>query len=132
MIEEIKSVINTVNTAADMMCAEASNDFRECNAVMQVALNRVDKFNQPLIKILTAPHQFSLKCPPEWKRITHYLLAIKAIQDKQMNVPKWLTKDTLLFCTSRAAEKHNWFKKYKKVGKLRHFFFKKIQGVPQA
>jgi len=122
--KNINKYINTINITANMLCAEASHDWRECNAIMQVALNRKKYYQQSLQKIITAKYQFATSCPKERLHYKHYLIAVYGtLNNKDLILPTWMNESILWFCTPAVA--HKWKRKYKPVGRLRHIFWKK-------
>lgn len=123
-LNEFINNIQTIQASALMMCAESSHVWKDCEGVMQVALNRSKLFKQPLKDVITAKHQFSLKCPPNTLHNKHYALAIKALIHKKMNVPKWLlNRNIIMFCANYVAYK--WCDLYIPVNKILHIYWRR-------
>lgn len=110
----------SVFSAADTACAEASHDWPEVDAVLQVAVNRVSALNKPLIEVINMKRQFAHNCPKKRRHWRHIWAGIRAMTG-HLNVPKWLSEDVHYFCTPRMA--HKWRDCRRSVGRLRHVYW---------
>lgn len=107
-------------TAADTACAEASHDWVEVDAVLQVAVNRVEALDQSLYTVLTMRRQFAHGCPRVRQNWRHLWAAARAMTG-HLEVPAWFDGDVHFFCTPRMA--HKWRECRQRAGRLRHVYW---------
>jgi hypothetical protein len=118
----------TILAGADVSCAEATHDWREIDAVLQVARNRSIEREQPLLHILTARRQFASKCPTRRLRLRHYGAGLRMLTG-DLEVPAWLKDPQVqFFCTQGVAWKwksrERWARNIRPVGRLRHLYWR--------
>ena len=123
--------VATILVAADVACAEASHDWREVDAVLQVAVNRADNRESTLLRELSRRRQFAHNCPQKRTHWKHAWAATRAMF-RQLDVPKWLkNKDVLWFCTRTVAWKwhqrewERWSHRIEVAGSLRHLYWRR-------
>ena len=72
-------LVATMLVAADVGCAEATHDWREVEAVLQVAHNRSLLRGEPMLDVLTAHRQFARECPAHRVRVRHLWAGLRAV-----------------------------------------------------
>lgn len=127
-----KILYKEIKLSATMMCAEANHNLNDAEGVMQVAINRSNKWNKPISKIITARYQFSLNCRFKQIPIVYWLLALKAVIFRKMNTPTWLTEDVLFFNTrGYKFLENNDNERYIMVGSIANVYYKLKPLAPQ-
>lgn len=123
-------LLATVLTAADVSCAEGSHDWREVDAVLQVARNRSEATGRTLLVVLHQPRQFAHACPPQRLHWRHFWSGARMLVDA-LDVPAWLRDGSVRwFCTRAVAWKwfgedvYQWSRNIEVAGELRHLYWR--------
>ncbi|MCA9560682.1 MAG: hypothetical protein H6704_10340 [Myxococcales bacterium] len=129
-------LVATMLVAADVGCAEATHDWREVEAVLQVAHNRSLLRGEPMLDVLTAHRQFARECPAHRVRVRHLWAGLRAVVGA-LEVPRWLKDPTVqFFCTQRVAwkwrQRRGWARRIEQVGRLKHLYWRWRPGMAIA
>lgn len=129
-------LVATVLMAADVSCAEATHDWTEVEAVLQVAHNRAVLRGRPLLAVLSRDRQFASECPTSRLRAAHLWAGVRAVVG-ELDVPGWLKDPGVqFFCTRAAAWKwrghRGWARRIEEAGRLRHLYWRWRPGMEIA